>query len=305
MPRARGQLSIAQTVLLLLLGLALLYGGVMFGAAIRMAAQGIPFERGLEQVTSEPFGPGMAQLFALGTVLLVGTRMAYGDRSLRAALQVRPVRMHVALLAIVAGLALHLPLVELMAVISDLAPELALDEDALRRLEDMTRIDGWVRAITVPLTVVAIAATTEELVFRGLLLPALRPRLGVAGAWVLTSLLFGVFHVTPFAAIYATIAGLVLGGIAIRTRSVLPCIAFHGAFNAVPLLLPQEVLPIEGLNVGETDAHVPLPFVLAGLVIGVIALVLLHRTTVPPAAGSHGNGSANDDDSANGNGSAH
>lgn len=281
MSRARGQLSIAQTVLLLLLGMALLYGGVMAGAALRMAAHGIPFEEGLQQVTSEPLGLGLAQLIALGTVLLVGTRVAHGDRSLREALRVRAVPLPVVLLAMVAGFALHFPLVELMNVLTEVIPWLALDEDVVRRLEAMTRIDTPLRAIGALVAVVVIAATTEELVFRGLLLPALRPRLGAPGAIMLTAVLFGIFHGAPFVAVYASIAGLVLGAIALRTGSVLPCIAFHGAFNAVPLLLPEELVPIDGFNVSEGAAHMPLPLVLGMAAAGVIALVLLFRITPP------------------------
>lgn len=277
MTKRRGQLSIAQTMLLLLLGIGLLYGGVLAGAALRAAVQGVSLEEGMRQVTSEPFGPGLAQLIALGTVVLVGVRVAYGDRSLREALRIVPVRVPVALLAIVAGLCLHFPLVELMASLSDMIPGLAPDEESVRRLEEMTRIDGPVRAITVPLTVIVIAAGSEELVFRGLLLPALLPRLGAAGALALTSVLFGVFHVDPFAAIYATIAGFVLGAIALRTGSTLPAIAFHGAFNAVPILLPEDLLPIEGLNVAEGSAHLPSGLVLATTLAGGIALVLLWR----------------------------
>jgi membrane protease YdiL (CAAX protease family) len=281
MSRARGQLSIAQTVVLLLLGMGLLYGGVMAGAAIRTAAHGVPFEEALQQVTSEPLGLGLAQLIALGTVLFVGTRLAHGDRSLREALRIRAVPLSVAGLAALAGFALHFPLVELMNVLSEAIPWLALDEDVVRRLEELTRIDTPLRAIGALVAVVVVAASTEELVFRGLLLPALRPRLGAAGAIVLTAVLFGVFHGAPFVAVYASIAGLVLGTIAVRTGSVVPCIAFHGAFNAVPLLLPEELVAIEGFNVGEGAAHMPLGLVLATAVVGAIALVLLHRVAPP------------------------
>lgn len=281
MPRERGRLSIPLTVALLLLGLLLLYGGVAAGAAIRVAVQGISFDEGMRQVVSEPLGPGLAQLIALGTVVLIGARLAYGDVSLREALRIRPVSAQVALLSIAAGAAMHFPLVELMTVLAQQFPALAPDEDTLRQVEQMTRIDGPVRAITVPLTVVVIAAGTEELVFRGLLLPALRPQLGGLGALALTAVLFGVFHLDESAAIYGTIAGLVLGAIALRTGSVVPCIAFHGAFNAVPLVLPEELVAIPGFNVAEAEAHMPLSLVLASLVVFAIAMTLLYRVGEP------------------------
>lgn len=278
----RGRLSIGQTVALLLGGLGLLYGAVALGAGIKMLAQGISFEQAITQVTSEPLGPGLAQLVALGTVVLVGTRLAYGDRSLRDALQLRPVPASVVLLAMVAGLTLHFPLLELMTVLSHMVPAIALDEETLRRLEELTRIDSPLRAVGALTTLVVIAAGTEELVFRGLLLPALRPQLGAGGALVVTSFLFGLFHLEPFVVVYATIAGLVLGAIALRTGSVLPSIAFHGAFNAVPLLLPASVVSIEGFNAGGAHAHMPLGLVITTGLAGAIALALLYRVSEPP-----------------------
>jgi membrane protease YdiL (CAAX protease family) len=288
MSTRRGELSIGQTVGLLLAALGLLYGSVVLGAVLRMSAQGVTFDEGVRQVTSEPFGLGLAQLFALGSVVLLGVRLAHGDRSLREALRIRPVRVRVAALAMIAGAALHFPLVELTSTVSDQVPAIALDEDDIRRIEQLTRIDGPLRAVTVPLTLVVIAPLTEELLFRGLLLPALRPRLGAAGALVLTSVLFGVFHVEPIAAIVASVAGFVLGTLLVRCRSVLPCLAFHGAFNAIPILLPEELIPIQGFNVRENE-HLPLPIVLATFAAGAIALALLWRSTdsdeEPPGAG--------------------
>ena len=94
----------------------------------------------------------------------------------------------------------------------------------------------------------------------------------------MTALLFGVFHLHPLVAAYASVAGLVLGGIALRTRSVVPAIAFHAAFNAVPILLPATVLPIRGFNEGQGE-HLPVPILLGTGAAGVIALALLWRTT--------------------------
>lgn len=243
---------------LVLLAMGLFFGGSVLGVALIAAFSGSSFAEAQDLFSRSPLPLGMVQLVALGTVLIIGKRVAFGAQPFPEAVGIYRVPISAMALAMCAGLAFHFPMVELMTVLTERFPELAPDAEAQRRIEEMTRIDSIGRGIAVWLTIVGIAATTEELVFRGLFLPALRPQFGKVGALFVTSVLFGVFHMEPFAVIYASLAGLLLGVIAIRTGSVLPCIAFHAAFNAVPLLLPRSLVPISGFNVEETEAHVPI-----------------------------------------------
>ncbi len=277
--RARGQLSIAQTIGLVLLAMGLFFGGSMLGVALLATVSGSHIAEAQDTFSRNPLALGLVQLVALGAVWVIGKHIAFGARPFREALGVRRVPLPLLLLSVVAGLAFHFPLVELMAFLTERFPELAPDAASQARIEEMTRTDSIERAFAVWLTLVGIAATTEELLFRGLFLPALRPKLGSAGALVLTSLLFGVFHVEPFAVIYASIAGLILGVIAIRTDSVLMCIAFHAAFNAVPLLLPESFVPIPGFNVAESEAHMPLLLVFGTSVVFFASMLCLFRLT--------------------------
>lgn len=247
---------------LVVLAMGLFFGGSVLGVALIAAFSGSSFPEAQDVFSRSPLPLGMVQLVALGTVLIMGKRVAFGAQPFREAVGMHRVPISALVLAMIAGLAFHFPLVELMTVLTERFPALAPDPEAQRRIEEMTRIDSIESAIAVWLTIVGIAASTEELVFRGLFLPALRPQLGKVGALLVTSILFGVFHMEPFAVIYASLAGLLLGTIAIRTGSVLPCIAFHAAFNAVPLLLPKSWVPIPGFNVEETEAHVPISLVL-------------------------------------------
>jgi hypothetical protein len=66
----------------------------------------------------------------------------------------------------------------------------------------------------------------------------------------------------------------------LRTGSVLPCIALHGAFNAVPVLLPAEVVRIEGFNtVGPGVYHQPLILAVGAALLCAVSLALLTRLT--------------------------
>jgi membrane protease YdiL (CAAX protease family) len=118
---------------------------------------------------------------------------------------------------------------------------------------------------------VLVAPVTEELLFRGLLLPALAAQHGTRNAVIGTAILFGLFHLDYQAAVYATLMGLLLGAVRVRGGSVLPAIALHAGFNALPVLLPEELAPISGFNVPETD-HVPAWIVSLALAISVAAL---------------------------------
>jgi len=73
----------------------------------------------------------------------------------------------------------------------------------------------------------------EELLCRGFLLSALRPRLGTKWAVVATAALFAILHldVSRFPATF--LAGLMLGFVRVRTGSLFMAILFHMVFNAV------------------------------------------------------------------------
>ncbi|MGI9188401.1 MAG: CPBP family intramembrane glutamic endopeptidase [Gaiellales bacterium] len=82
-------------------------------------------------------------------------------------------------------------------------------------------------------TIVVGAALTEELYFRGLLYGRLDGRFGVASAVVGSAGVFGLAHFEPnaFPALFAL--GLVLGLVRMRSSSVWPGMAIHGANNVI------------------------------------------------------------------------
>lgn len=93
----------------------------------------------------------------------------------------------------------------------------------------------------------AIPALGEELGWRGLLLPALRP-LGPWPALILTGTIWGVWHApiillgfeydrpSPVGVVYmvvlSVLVGALIGWLRMRSTSIWPCALAHGAFNA-------------------------------------------------------------------------
>jgi len=85
--------------------------------------------------------------------------------------------------------------------------------------------------------VVLIAPFAEEVVFRGVLLPALGVRWGTMAAVVLSAALFSAFHLSVFLLLPIFVAAVVFAQQAIRFRSLWPAILAHAVFNGVAVLL--------------------------------------------------------------------
>ncbi len=82
---------------------------------------------------------------------------------------------------------------------------------------------------------VVLAPLTEEILFRGVLLSALKARWGTGVAIFGSSALFAGMHVSPYAIPPVFVLALVLGWLFVRTRSLTVCIVAHSVFNGVGL----------------------------------------------------------------------
>lgn len=76
-------------------------------------------------------------------------------------------------------------------------------------------------------------AICEELAFRGFILSGLARGGRLAIAVGISSMMFGIIHMIPQQAFNATLLGLVLGLLAIYSRSLFPAMAFHFCNNAI------------------------------------------------------------------------
>jgi len=80
-----------------------------------------------------------------------------------------------------------------------------------------------------------LPAVCEETAFRGFILSGLRQGVSARNAVVFSAIFFGLSHTILQQSITAFAAGLVLGTIALATRSLWPCIAFHAVHNVLTL----------------------------------------------------------------------
>lgn len=243
---------------------------------IAMLARGLPYEPAFHFVMSDPLPRGAAQLAALGAVIALGVWLWTPGEDSAMALGFVPTRIRFALAAAVAGLALQLPMVELTTLLVRALPVLAHTPEQDAAIMTLTRVSTPLRAFTVPLSFVVIAPVTEELLFRGLIQRAIRARYGATPAIVGSALLFAAYHLDPQTLVFASIVGLLLGWIADRAKSTMPSIALHAGFNALAVLLPEEIVRIPGFNTGATE-DVPWPIVLVSSLVALVAIAALAR----------------------------
>jgi len=123
-----------------------------------------------------------------------------------------------------------------------------------------------------------VAPFAEEIIFRHILLRPLR-RLGDRPAIIITALLFGAFHQNLTQFLYAAVAGVILGIVAVRANSVKPAIVLHilnNTFDIGKLYLFESVekgkIPIDG-NVISAAIFL---FFIAGIIITIV-LIMRNR----------------------------
>lgn len=136
------------------------------------------------------------------------------------------------------------------------------------------------------ITLALIPAVCEELFFRGYLLTTLRTGMSNRLAIVLSSVVFGLFHVIAtmsFERFLPTcFLGLILGWVASQSGSALPGMALHTIHNSLILLMQTFIKHLHWLGAGaESELRVPTIW-LAGATIGVAVGIGLLAFGVHP-----------------------
>jgi len=128
-------------------------------------------------------------------------------------------------------------------------------------------------------TLSLVAPLTEEALFRGVLLRSFARRWGDTPGLVLSSALFAGFHLNVWQAPAAFLAGLFLGWVFLRTRSLLYPIAAHALFNGLPVILTAAGFSVTGYN---TPLSTPVEFqpplwIAAGIIVLATGLWMTKR----------------------------
>ncbi len=238
-------------------------------------------------VTEMPDGfGGIAQMVLLpqiGLILAPALLMATVlTTSLRQSLRIRMPHWTTLPLAVLLGVTLHPMYVLLAEWISYTYPISEQAAAAMRPFAEKISTAPW---LSVLFLMAFVPAICEELAFRGFIFGGLVRERGRLRAVLITAILFGVSHGVLQQSIAATVMGVLLGWIALRTGSVLPGILIHFTNNALSVSMERIASSQwEGasLFLRSTDAgpaYQPMWIVVS---IGVAVTCLLYFGTVRP-----------------------
>ncbi|MFP6768457.1 MAG: type II CAAX endopeptidase family protein, partial [Planctomycetaceae bacterium] len=175
----------------------------------------------------------------LGAVLLTDMRRTF---------RLRTASTTAVAIAVGLALALHPLVQELMQHLEWFFPP-GLPEGSHQFLEQLLGPSqpAWLILLAIAIT----PAICEEVLFRGYVLSSLDRPGRHRAAIVLSSMAFGAIHMIPQQVFYATLLGLILGTLALRTGSLWPCLAFHATFNTIAVV--RERLAISSEIPGSLD----------------------------------------------------
>ncbi len=263
-----------QSLLLVVVFLSTTLGCIFFAGILRAAgAPQVPtFD--LRTAAEDPVNILLAQVAATLLSLIIGFRwLRIVDW--KHALGVRPVPFPILIWAILSGAALQFPLTELTNWLQAWLPVSAEEQLAFQRF---LHPDQWWLVVMTSLAIVVVAPIGEELLFRGLIFRGLLLDYRPISAVLLSATLFGLAHMAPSRFVYATLVGIILSIVVLRTESVLPGIASHAAFNAMPILLPQSVIRIPGFNTISTRIeHLPSWLILSSTGLFILSFTWMIR----------------------------
>jgi membrane protease YdiL (CAAX protease family) len=235
-----------------------------WGEAIRAGAQA-------------PLNYALVQAASVGVIFIVAFPHRGREGGLLESVHVRPLIGGIVALSFIAGAFMQLPLAEVGNLVQEVWPA---SFDELARRHRLINPKTWWAGVSTLLALVLVAPVTEELLFRGWLLQDLKEQYGKTRALFWSSALFGLVHIEAAAILYAALGGLVLGAVALRTKSTLASIAMHAGVNSLPLLLPTRLVRIEGFNtLSHQVEHISWWLLLLSVVGAAVALRIVWSST--------------------------
>ena len=134
----------------------------------------------------------------------------------------------------------------------------------------LPNMDGW-GFVGVFFVVAVLAATLEEIIFRGIILNGLKD-LSTPIAALICGGLFALYHQNPAQTLYQFVCGTAFAFVALRAGSILPTILSHFLNNAVILILVKY-----GLDEFTPTVNIIVLCVSAVCLLGAIIWLVLDR----------------------------
>ncbi len=153
----------------------------------------------------------------------------------------------------------------------------ALEASQLQLIRKVLESDAGVMFNLLMLAVVP--AFCEELLFRGYAQRQFERSLGVAGAIVISGVLFGLYHLRLSQVLPLAVLGLYLAYLVWRTGSLWPAVLVHFANNAFAVVLAEIATARSELSLSEIETmQMPWYIVGAGLISFALIIYVFQRT---------------------------
>lgn len=119
------------------------------------------------------------------------------------------------------------------------------------------------------LAVLLFAPIFEEILFRGMVLSEIKTNINITATVIIQGILFGIYHMNLFQSLYASVLGILLGFICVKTGSVVGSIVAHMTFNICGTFIFPYLVEISG--------KLAFLYIIAGTVIFIVAAYKFNR----------------------------
>ena len=162
---------------------------------------------------------------------------AFLTRSPLRSLRLNPFTVPAACAAVLMAICFHPLLTWFSGLVLYLYP---LPDSIVGKADFMSDLVDQAPGLWAVILLMAVApAVFEELAFRGFILSGFEKLKNRWQAILVTSLLFGIAHFSIQQSIITFAIGIILGLVALETRSLIPCILYHATHNAITVMLPR------------------------------------------------------------------
>ena len=166
------------------------------------------------------------------------------------------------------------------STIGTLSPELQ-SEKILAKLQEEMMIHDLTTGILLVLAAVIGAALCEEMLMRGMFQGALEKNMSPAFAIAISSFVFSLIHINPWGGIQIFVLAVFLGTLVWKTGSIWPTMIMHGTNNGLVIIF-NNTDPAKLTWYGDTS-HIETPIIFAGIILTLVGLLGIMRTTKGPA----------------------
>lgn len=126
-----------------------------------------------------------------------------------------------------------------------------VSKEMTKVLEDLLHETPLVSTIA---AIAVLPALAEEIVFRGSLARGLGRDRPMWQAIVISSAVFGIYHLIPAQVVATFMLGCLLGFVTMRSRSIVPAIVVHFLNNAIAIIVTRDSVPGATAWIGDHPA---------------------------------------------------